>query len=72
MPDPVQALPRRLLDAAEVATLLRMSKRQVFRAADQGSIPVGCHVGRLRRWDASELDMFIANGCRPARGKGGR
>jgi hypothetical protein len=44
-----------------------MSRRQVVRAADAGSIPYGLKVGRLRRRDETELDAHIANGCRSTR-----
>ncbi len=58
---------RRLIDADQVAAKLRMSRRQVFRAADGGMIPFGVRVGRLRRWDEVVIDGFIATGCRPVR-----
>ncbi|WP_169980904.1 helix-turn-helix transcriptional regulator [Tautonia rosea] len=57
---------RRLIDADQVAAKLGMSKRQVFRAADAGTIPTGVKLGRLRRWDEVDLDRFILDGCRPA------
>jgi excisionase family DNA binding protein len=59
--------PRRLIDADAVATLFAVSRRTVFRLADAGVIPFGVHVGRSRRWDAVELDRYIANGCRSTR-----
>ncbi|WP_165249241.1 helix-turn-helix transcriptional regulator [Paludisphaera soli] len=68
----ITAAPRRLIDAVQVAAKLGMSRRQVFRAADSGAIPMGCRLGRLRRWDESALDAFIADGCRPTRREGGR
>jgi excisionase family DNA binding protein len=58
---------RRLLDANQVAARLGISRRQVFRAADAGTIPTGCKVGRLRRWDATVIDEFIEGGCKPTR-----
>jgi excisionase family DNA binding protein len=65
-------LPRRLLNAKETAELLGCSWRTVLRLADRGAIPPGYKLGALRRWDAAELDAFIANGCKtpkPARGR---
>jgi predicted DNA-binding transcriptional regulator AlpA len=62
---------RRCLDADEVAAKYRMSRRQVFRAADALMIPPGFKVGRLRRWDETEVDRHIAAGCPPLR-RGGR
>jgi predicted DNA-binding transcriptional regulator AlpA len=64
--------PRRLIDAKEAGRILGMSWRSVHRHADAGRIPPGYKLGALRRWDAAELDAFIANGCklvRPARGR---
>jgi excisionase family DNA binding protein len=64
--------PRRLGDAREVAELLGCSWRTVYRLADSGGIPWGVKVGSLRRWDLSEIDSFIAGGCKPVCKKGGR
>lgn len=64
--------PRRLIDAREVARLLGCSWRTVYRHADAGRIPPGLKLGALRRWDAVELETFIANGCKPLKGRGGR
>jgi excisionase family DNA binding protein len=63
--------PRRLVDAKEVARLLGCSWRTVLRLADAGVIPWGLKLGSLRRWDLSQIEDFIAGGCRPVR-KGGR
>jgi predicted DNA-binding transcriptional regulator AlpA len=66
--------PRRLIDARETGRLLGCSWRTVLRLADRGAIPAGAKLGALRRWDASEIEAFIASGCRPPRpvGKGCR
>jgi predicted DNA-binding transcriptional regulator AlpA len=55
--------PDRCIDAGEVAARYRMSRRQVFRAADALIIPPGFKVGRLRRWNESEISQHIAAGC---------
>jgi hypothetical protein len=44
-----------------------MSRRQVFRCADAGTIPAGFRIGRLRRWDEVVIDAHIAAGCPPIR-----
>lgn len=54
---------RRALDADQVAALYGISRRQVFRAADAGTIPPGFRVGRLRRWDEVAIDNHIEAGC---------
>ena len=58
---------RRLIDAHQAAKLLGCSWRTVYRHADRGLIPFGCKLGALRRWDAADLEAFIANGCKPVR-----
>jgi predicted DNA-binding transcriptional regulator AlpA len=62
--------PRRLIDAKEVGRILGCSWRHVLRLADQGALPWGCKLGALRRWDLSEIEAFIAAGCKPARSAG--
>jgi predicted DNA-binding transcriptional regulator AlpA len=68
---PLESLSRRLIDAKEVGRLLGCSWRHVLRLADEGLLPWGCKLGRLRRWDLSEIEAFIAAGCKPVR-QGGR
>jgi predicted DNA-binding transcriptional regulator AlpA len=63
---------RRLIDAKEVGRILGCSWRHVMRLADQGTLPWGCKLGSLRRWDASEIEAFIAGGCKPAQAGGRR
>jgi excisionase family DNA binding protein len=58
---------RRLIDAKEAGRVLGCSWRTVLRLADAGRIPWGVKLGALRRWDSSELDTFVANGCKPPR-----
>jgi excisionase family DNA binding protein len=64
--------PRRLIDAREAGRLLGCSWRTVLRLADAGRIPTGFKLGALRRWDAAELDAFIASGCKPPKARGAR
>jgi predicted DNA-binding transcriptional regulator AlpA len=60
----------RLIDVKAVGRLLGCSWRTVLRHADAGRIPWGVKLGALRRWDAAEIDAFIANGCKMLKGKG--
>jgi excisionase family DNA binding protein len=57
--------PHRLIDAKEAGRLFGCSWRTVYRLADAGKIPWGLKLGSLRRWDSSELDAFVASGCKP-------
>ncbi len=59
---------RRLGDAKAVARVLSLSWRTVYRLADAGKIPNGFKLGALRRWDLSEIEAFIAGGCKPPKG----
>jgi excisionase family DNA binding protein len=60
------------LDVKQVAARLSCSWRHVFRMADRGEIPWGFKLGALRRWDATELEEWIANSCKSSRRRGGR
>jgi excisionase family DNA binding protein len=64
------SLPHRLIDAKEVGRMLGCSWRHVLRLADEGVLPWGYKLGRLRRWDLSEIEAFIASGCKPVRQSG--
>jgi excisionase family DNA binding protein len=61
--EPTGAVARRLLKADEVARRLGCSARTVYRLADGGKMPWGVKLGSLRRWDADEIECFIADGC---------
>jgi excisionase family DNA binding protein len=62
--------PRCLIDVREVGRLLGCSWRHVLRLADEGALPWGVKLGRLRRWDLAEIEAFIAGGCQPLRQSG--
>lgn len=61
---------RMLIDVRTVAAKYGADERSIFRWADAGKIPFGVKLGSLRRWDVSEIDAHIANGCRPIRQAG--
>jgi excisionase family DNA binding protein len=63
---------RRLGDAKAVGQLLDVSWRTVYRLADAGKIPAGMKLGASRRWDLSEIQRFIAEGCKPMNARGVR
>lgn len=52
-----------LLDVKQVAALLNCSQRHVFRLADAGAMPKPSKLGTLVRWNRTELDAWIADGC---------
>lgn len=55
---------RQLLTVKQVAERLNLNWRTVLRLADAGKFPCGVKLGAARRWDASEIDAFIAGGCK--------
>jgi hypothetical protein len=59
--------PRRLIEAKELGRQLGCSAQHVHQLADRGAIPWGLKIGRLRFWDAGQINQFIAGGCRPVR-----
>ena len=61
------AVVRRLLAVKQVGERLGCSWRHVLRMADAGKMPMGLKLGALRRWDADELESWIADGCKPIR-----
>jgi predicted DNA-binding transcriptional regulator AlpA len=49
-----------LLSVNEVAELLCLSKRSVWRYAATGRLPPPLRLGGVARWNASELRRFVA------------
>jgi excisionase family DNA binding protein len=63
--DPASPPDRRSGDIKDVAKLLKCSEKHVQRMVKKGDIPPGFKLGRLRRWNLSEIEAFIASGCKP-------
>jgi excisionase family DNA binding protein len=68
----VEPAARRLGDAKAVGRILAVSWRTVYRLADAGKIPAGIKLGASRRWDLSEIEAFIAGGCKAPKARGPR
>lgn len=66
------AEPARLLTVDEVAGLLGVSTRHVWRLADGGRMPPPLRLGGARRWDRQTIEDWIANGCPEESGAGRR
>jgi predicted DNA-binding transcriptional regulator AlpA len=66
-PETAATVARRRLDAKEVGARLGCSWRHVLSLADRGAMPPGVKLGALRRWDADQLEQWIAGGCKPWR-----
>jgi predicted DNA-binding transcriptional regulator AlpA len=58
-------------DAPDLADLLTVSERQVWRMKDAGLLPPALRIGRLVRWQRSVIDEWIARGCPKPRPKNG-
>lgn len=59
-----------LLDVRAVAQLLDCSPRHVYRLADVGAMPPPVRLGALVRWRRTDIDAWLASGCRPCRTAG--
>ena len=57
-----------LMDAGDVAAMLKCSRRTICRLMDAGRIPAPIRLGGLLRWDRRALLEWIAQGCLPCRG----
>ena len=66
---PAPDSPAMLIDVEQVAALLDVSPRTVYRMADSGAMPRPRHLNSLVRWSRIELEKWVAAGCpscRPA------
>jgi excisionase family DNA binding protein len=57
------AISPQLLTALDVAVLLGISKRQVWRLASAGQLPGRVKLGRLVRWRQADIQKWIEAGC---------
>jgi len=60
----------RVWDVHQVSELLGCSARHIFRMADDGLMPWGFKFGALRRWNAEEIERWIADGGKPCEREG--
>jgi predicted DNA-binding transcriptional regulator AlpA len=65
--NPANPLTPALLDARQCAALLGCSPRHWARLVDTGKAPESLKLGRLSRWNAESIRVWIADGCRPVR-----
>jgi predicted DNA-binding transcriptional regulator AlpA len=50
------------VDATELATLLHVSERQIYRLDSGGKLPAPLVLGGCRRWSVREIEEWIAAG----------
>lgn len=66
-----ERVPAELLDVRAVASMLQCSCRHVRRLAD-GRMPAPIKLGSLTRWNRTEIDRWIADGCPSVRKAGAK
>jgi excisionase family DNA binding protein len=52
-------------DARDLAALLRLSVRQIWRLTDAGKIPKPFRFGRAVRWSRAVIDRWLESGAAP-------
>jgi excisionase family DNA binding protein len=52
-----------LIPAEEVATMLGVSERTLWRLLSAGKLPEPVRIGRNTRWRAAEVRDWIEQGC---------
>ncbi|MGD9854065.1 MAG: helix-turn-helix transcriptional regulator [Planctomycetaceae bacterium] len=63
IPEQAQKPTARLLTVLEVARMLGMSTRSVWRLAKQNRCPLPLKLGRSTRWRTAEIEIWIEQGC---------
>ena len=46
-----------------LAQQLHISRQQLYVWIDEGKVPQGFHIGRMRRWYWGEIEDWIKRGC---------
>ena len=68
-PPPTAASPQRiaceLLTAVQLAELLNISERTLYRLKSRGSLPAPVQLGGSVRWRRAEILEWVACGCPP-------
>jgi len=54
-----------MMTARELATLLRVSARQIWRMLSAGRLPQPVRLGGVVRWRVAEVEKWIGEGCPP-------
>ena len=52
-----------MLTIREIAEMLRCSARTLYRLKDAGHMPKPIRIGKLIRWNRSEIEIWINAGC---------
>ncbi|MBL9165673.1 MAG: helix-turn-helix domain-containing protein [Planctomycetaceae bacterium] len=58
---PTESSPQQMIDVREVATILSVSTRTVWRLISRGEIPQPIRFGRNVRWRQIDIESWIAS-----------
>lgn len=61
-----------LLDVKELAALLRLSCRQIWKLNAAGRIPAPVRIARSVRWEKRQIEAWVRAGCPDLTGAGRR
>ena len=61
-----------MLNVKQVASLLCVSERQVYRMADGGLMPRPLKLGGLNRWPRLSVEAWVNDGAKPVKTPGKR
>jgi predicted DNA-binding transcriptional regulator AlpA len=59
-----------LLDMSEMAAMLKMGPRTLWRFRDSGRLPAPVALGRCIRWRRGDIERWVAAGCPDVRRTG--
>ncbi len=51
------------LDTLELSKLLKCSDRHIANLDKAGKLPAPVHLGNLKRWVRSDIDLWLSKGC---------
>ena len=61
-----------LIDVKQLAAMVDLSQRTVWRLANAGWMPAPLKLGGSQRWRKAEVSEWIAQGCKPLQQVRGR
>jgi excisionase family DNA binding protein len=60
------------LNVKQLAQILSLSGRSIYRLVDAGKLPQPLHIGGAVRWRRSDIEQWLEQGCKPVRPLPGR
>lgn len=67
-----ESSPQRMIDVREVATILSVSTRSVWRLVSRGELPQPIRFGRNVRWRCADIEAWITSQLDSTKAKGER